>query len=288
MKKSLVILTLGLTVGCLFGQGRQTLAVDKVKATDALMKDLAGDKRGELLARVVQSMDRQLIAAITTSRKFMVVGRQDLQAILDEQDLGASGIVADDTAAAPGEVKGAKYKLVASVDSFQETTERATFSEVEKLKRRFQVSAQSILYDTSTAEVIDTANIQVEKVDIIDIQPGASDRAGGRTDELIPLLGRELAAKTTARLIAILFPAKVIDVEDNVLTINQGEEFFAVGDTIKLFSAGKTVTDPDTGETFKIKGKQMGTAKITAVDPATAQATYSGTAAIAVGTQVSK
>lgn len=267
---------------------RQTLAVDKVKASTSLTADIAKDNRAIQCARIVEAMDRHLISAITSSRKFTIVGRQDLKAILDEQDLGQSGIVNQDTAAQLGEVKGAKYKLVTVVDHFQEETARAVFNENEKLKRRFQVSAQATIYDTSTGEVLDASNIQVEKVDVISIDPGTSNQIGGRTDELMPLVTRELAEKTSARLIDVLFPAKIIDVEATTITINRGEGFFAQGDVVTIFSQGKTVVDPDTGEKMAIKGKVIGTARITSVEPTNAQAELAPNVAVTVGAQVKK
>jgi curli biogenesis system outer membrane secretion channel CsgG len=267
---------------------RQTLAVDKVKASASLTADIAKDNRAIQCARIVEAMDRHLISAITSSRKFTIVGRQDLKAILDEQDLGQSGIVNQDTAAQLGEVKGAKYKLVTVVDHFQEETARAVFNENEKLKRRFQVSAQATIYDTSTGEVLDASNIQVEKVDVISIDPGTSNQIGGRTDELMPLVTRELAEKTSARLIDVLFPAKIIDVEATTITINRGEGFFAQGDVVTIFSQGKTVVDPDTGEKMAIKGKVIGTARITSVEPTNAQAELAPNVAVTVGAQVKK
>jgi curli biogenesis system outer membrane secretion channel CsgG len=259
-----------------------------VKASTSLTADIAKDNRAIQCARIVEAMDRHLISAITSSRKFTIVGRQDLKAILDEQDLGQSGIVNQDTAAQLGEVKGAKYKLVTVVDHFQEETARAVFNENEKMKRRFQISAQATIYDTSTGEVLDASNIQVEKVDVISIDPGTSNRTGGRTDELMPLVTRELAEKTSARLIDVLFPAKIIDVDGTTITINRGEGFFTQGDVVTLFSQGKTVVDPDTGEKMTIKGKVIGTARITSVEPTNAQAQLAPNVIVAVGAQVKK
>lgn len=287
MSKLLIATLLFATAIPAFAQ-RQTLAVDKVKASTSLTTDIAKDNRATQCARIVEAMDRHLITAITSSRKFTIVGRQDLKTILAEQDLGQSGIVNADSAAQLGEVKGAKYKIVTVVDHFQEETARATFSEGEKLKRRFQVSAQATIYDTSTGEVLDASNIQVEKVDVIGIDPGTSNRQGGRTDELMPLVTRELAEKTTARLVDVLFPAKIIDVDGTTITINRGEGFFKQNDVITLFSKGKTVVDPDTGEKMTIKGKVLGTARITSVDPTNAQAELAPNVTATVGAQVKK
>ncbi len=277
---------------CLFAasfavaQERATLAVDKVKVSPALSGESSGvlgravkwfsggdkDERTALFARVAESLDRYLLTSLNASRKFTIVGRRDLQNILNEQDLGQSGILNDESAAQLGEVKGAKYKLVTFVDSFQEVTETATFVEGSKVKRRLQVSAQAMIYDNSTGEVIDTANIQTELVDIMDVEPGSVNRPAGRMDEMIPQVTRQLADKLTARLLAVLFPVRILDVDGDTITLNRGEGFFQVGQMVAIMSGDKTVKDPDTGEMIRIKGRQQAQARIVSVDPNTAQA----------------
>jgi hypothetical protein len=104
----------------------------------------------------------------------------------------------------------------------------------------------------------------------------------------MPLVTRELAEKTTARLVDVLFPAKIIDVDGTTITINRGEGFVKKDDVITLFSKGKTVVDPDTGEKMTIKGKTLGTARITSVDPTNAQAELAPNVTATVGAQVKK
>lgn len=267
---------------------RQTIAVEPAKVSASLLADLSRDTRGIQASRITEALDRHVIVAITASRKFTVVGRQDLKALLGEQDLGASGNVNPDTAAAVGELKGAKYKLVVVLDHFQEETARATFDGADKLKRRFQASAQATIYDTSTGEVLDASNVQIEKTDVVDVDPGASTRVGGRTDELMPLITRELAEKTVARLLDVTFPSKIVNIDGNTITINRGEGFFAVNDAIVVFDAPKVIADPDTGEKIKIKGKPIGAARIVSVDVSTAQAQTGDDAKPVVGAVVSK
>lgn len=287
MKNTLLAITFLLGAMTVSAQ-RQTIAVDPAKASASLLADLSRDARGIQAARITEALDRHLITAIAASRKFKVVGRQDLKSLLDEQDLGASGNVNPNTAATAGELIGAKYKLVTVLDHFQEETARATFDGADKLKRRFQASAQATIYDTSTGEVLDASNIQIEKSDVIDVDPGASNHVGGRTDELMPLIARELAEKTVARLLDVTFPSKIVNVDGNTLTINRGEGFFAVNDAIVIFDVTKIVTDPDTGEKLKIKGKPIGAARIVSVDVSTAQAQSGDDAKPVIGAVVSK
>ena len=64
-------------------------------------------------------MADQLTTALFNTNRFIVLERQALKDVLSEQDLGASGRVRSDTAAAIGEIEGAELLVVAAVTEFQ-------------------------------------------------------------------------------------------------------------------------------------------------------------------------
>jgi hypothetical protein len=182
-------------------------------------------------------------------------------------------------------VKGAKFRLVTTVDGFLEQNTEQPFPGTGRkgVKRRFQLSAQAKVYDASTGELLEAPNIQIEKTDVI-INDGAEVSDGKRTDDLMPAVARELAEKVAARVADVAFPAKVIDVEDKTVTINRGDGGgMKVGDIWSVFGAGKTITDPDTGEQIKVKGKLIGRIKITSVDARSSQGEMIEDNGVAVG-----
>ena len=263
----------------------KTLYVARVKTTDALASSLARDHRGSQLGRIAEALDTHLITEITQSRKFRMVERSDaLEELMKEQDLTASGLVADRGAEANA-MTGAELALFVTIDGFQQTTERATFSGTQRVKAKAYVSAQMRIVDTSTAEIVEASNVQLEKMDIRDVTAGGA-RPETQFDQLLPLLTRELAAKSVKQLIAATFPPKVIDVDENVVTINAGADLFAVGDRCKIYGKTRSVTDPDTGEVRKIKGRAMGEIKIIDVDGDLAQGELIGNARASVGAMV--
>ena len=248
-------------------QTRETLAVGTVQTTSALTDDMARKGKSLEMRRVVESLDRHLITALAQSKKFSIVGRSDLKDLLKEQDLGDSGIVDAGTAAEKGKVKGAKYRLVTTVDNFLEENTDADFGNGRKMtKRRFQLSAQAIIYDAATSEVLDSSNVQVEKLDTLTVEPGQVSDAK-RTDDLMPAVAKEFADRVTLRTVGAVFPAKIIDKEDKTVTINRGESTgIQVGEEWKVFGPSKTITDPDSGEVIKRKGTYVGKVKITSVE----------------------
>ncbi len=281
-----------LCVGSLWAQGgMESLAVATVGATPALKADMAKRGMSGSFGRVLESLDQHLVTSLAQTRKFVVVGRKGvLKDVLDEQDVAQSGLANAAGQAEAGQLKVAKYTLTATMDSFLENREVASFAEGRKLKRRFQVSAQAVIVDTTTGEVFDTANVQMDKIDIVDLPANVSEtEVGARTDELMPVLARELAEKIAAVTVAAVFPVKVIDVEDEkTLTLNRGASLFAEGDVVEIFGPSRMLTDPDTGEVIKRKGKPVGKARITSVEPAYSQAELIENTGVKVGCQAAK
>ncbi|MGA7615977.1 MAG: CsgG/HfaB family protein [Thermoanaerobaculia bacterium] len=60
---------------------------------------------------------------LASTDKFRMVERDKLNAVLDEQDLAASGRISASTGAKIGKVTGAQYLVVATVSSFEEKTQ---------------------------------------------------------------------------------------------------------------------------------------------------------------------
>lgn len=264
---------------------QKTLYVARVTANDSLKAEVAHDERAQLLGRVIESLDEHLISEIVSSRKYRVLERSDaLEELLREQALDEAGLVVKKGAQA-NEMIGGEYALIVSIDAFQQVTDVAVFNGVHRAKVRYQLSTQMRVIDTSTSEIIDASNQQLEKVDIADVS-NTSNRRFGRFDSMLPKLTREMAEASTKFLIAATFPPKIIDVDEIYVTINAGEGIFKVGDVCKVYGKTRTVTDPDTGVTRKIKGRPMGTVKITDVESDYAQGELIGETRASVGSQV--
>lgn len=264
---------------------QKTLYVAQVRATDALSAELAGDERALQLRRVVESLDEHLITEVVSSRKYRMLERSEaMEELLREQSLTEGGVIAKKGAQMNG-VTGADYALIVSIDAFQQTADVAVFNGVHRAKVRYQLSAQMRVVDATTLEIIDASNEQLEKVDIADIA-SASNRPLGRFDALLPAVTREMAERSARFLIAATFPPKIIDVDENYITINAGEGVFRIGDVCKVYGKTRTVTDPDTGVVRKIKGRPVGSVKITEVEADYAQGELIGETRATVGAQV--
>lgn len=63
-----------------------------------------------------------LIAELASTNSFRVLERKELDAVLQEQDLGASGRVNPKTRSKLGKITGAKYLVAATVSAFEQNT----------------------------------------------------------------------------------------------------------------------------------------------------------------------
>ncbi len=69
--------------------------------------------------KIGDGMADQLVTALFNTNRFIVLERQTLDNVLTEQDLGATGRVKADTAAAIGEIEGAELLVVGAVTEFE-------------------------------------------------------------------------------------------------------------------------------------------------------------------------
>jgi curli biogenesis system outer membrane secretion channel CsgG len=113
MRKVLISAFLLFVSAAAFASERPSLAVSEFKnETSAswwssdVARDLAGMLNNEL----------------ASTEKFQMLERQKLGAVMDEQDLAASGRIEKKSGAKTGKIKGAQYLVVATVSSFDNKT----------------------------------------------------------------------------------------------------------------------------------------------------------------------
>ncbi len=252
-------------------QEKSTLAIASIKPTPSLAGATKPDKKAEM-NRIIESLDSQLIDRVNATRKFDIVGRSDLNEVIKEQDLGASGNVDAKTAAKAGKLTGAKYLLVATVDDFQDYVEKATFEGTgrQATKRVFRFSIIGKIYDSTTGKLLESANFQTGNDAFKQIQQerNYSVKDGELSDEMMVAVSRTMAEKIANRVADVIFPAKILIKRDTQVTINRGEGAgVAVGDVFNVFALGEALIDPDTKESLGREEVKVGKVKIAEVDP---------------------
>jgi curli biogenesis system outer membrane secretion channel CsgG len=255
---------------------KEPLAVSAIQPLPALTAAMAKAGKADSLARVVEAYDSQLIDRLNAGRKFEIVGRSELKQILKEQELAGSGNIAatDPNAAQAGKLAGAKYLLVATVDDFEDATDKITFTNLNRvgLKRKVRLSTTARIYDSSTGKLMESVNVLVEKkddrMDATDLTTNAE-----QTDALLLETTRDAAERIATRLADIVFPIKVIVKREKQITVNRGEGGgLKVGQLWNVFAVGEELIDPDTKESLGREEILVGKARIVSVLPKTCTA----------------
>jgi len=241
--------------------GPATLSVEKIHAKPALHKAMESAGKASSLDRVTDAFDTQLMDRLNSSRKFKVT------AVSDQADL----LKAVNRAGQAAEAKTLSYGLIATLDDFEDSTERMELKVLNKvgIKRKVRLSVVAKIYNLAVdpPELYETANIQVSKKDdrsdSADLQKNAES-----TDELLLAGVRDAAQQIADRVVNVAFPAKVLAKTDKQITINRGDSSGAeAGQIWNVMSQGKTLTDPDTGEVLGREEAVVGKARVVSVLP---------------------
>lgn len=91
----------------------------KARIAVSQFKDKTGAGHSWWNPKIGDGMADQLVTALFNSNRYIVLERQTLGDVLQEQDLGASGRIQQDTAAPIGQIEGAELLVVGAVTEFE-------------------------------------------------------------------------------------------------------------------------------------------------------------------------
>jgi curli biogenesis system outer membrane secretion channel CsgG len=107
-----------------------------------------------------------LASELASTKAFHVLERKEIDAVLSEQDLGASGRVSRATRAKMGRIKGAQYLIAATVSAYEENTSGtgggigiAGFSIGGKQQKAY-IAVDLKVIDAETGEIVDSRTVE--------------------------------------------------------------------------------------------------------------------------------
>lgn len=239
---------------------RKTVAVSKVKIAPSIEASASADGTYPSLRRVVEAIDGQTIDALNGTRKFEIIARSDLDALMEEGGLTGKSLQ-------PGE---ADYLIVPSVDDFQDFVETATFGGIGKVvtKRKIRLGMVARIYDVADGgKLVESANFQLDNKNIEQLM-SQSVKSGEFSDELLRKIAQEMGSRVANRVVDVIYPAKIIALTGPQATINRGDGTgITVGQIWEVFALGEEMIDPDTGESLGGSEVKVGSLRIDRVTP---------------------
>jgi len=114
---------------------------------------------------VATELQDMLISELASTRAFAVLERNEINAVISEQDLSASGRVDKKTMVKMGKIKGAKYLIAGTVSAFEQTSAKGGKIRVKGVslggaKEKTYIAVDVKLIDTETGEIVDARTIE--------------------------------------------------------------------------------------------------------------------------------
>jgi curli biogenesis system outer membrane secretion channel CsgG len=208
-----------------------------------------------------------LITELVKSGKFIVVERDKLDKIMEEQKYGQSGAVDPETAAKVGKILGLNAIVTGSISQFGVKKEGKDFIISESKQQIVECTVDIRVVDTETGQVL-----------LADSGKGVVRKATGqflgmgnvsKYDETLE--GEALRAAIVKFVDNIInqvnkkpWSCRVAAVEDGVIYLNAGQvSGLEVGQMLKIYSQGKEIKDPTTGVVIGRTEKEVATVKVT-------------------------
>lgn len=207
-----------------------------------------------------------LITELVKSGKFIVVERDKINKIMEEQKLGQSGVIDPATAAQVGKVLGLNAIVTGSISQFGVKTEGKDFIVSQSKQQIVECTVDIRVVDAETGQILlaDSGKGVVRKAS------GKFLGMGNQSKYDETLEGEALRAaivKFTDNIISQVntkpWSCRVVEVEDGSIYLNAGiESGLKAGMKLNVFSQGKEIKDPQSGLVLGRTEKEVGTIKI--------------------------
>lgn len=279
-----------------FAGSRTRMAVSKVDNTTTIASyNVGGDTEYDVGTATVpiNGIEAMITDAMNRTNRFRMVERQAVGHILQEQDFGASGRVAQPSAAKTGNVLGAQFLLEAVITNYEAGVSNKKVGGgiggllggrtgailggigVSKSSTAFGMNIR--LVDAATSEVVFTKQINREIK-----ESGLTFGVGGYGNGVA--LGGFAGSYTRTPIGQTVFAAineaafeliqaigsqsasgAVIKVEGRTVYLNLGVGAVEVGDRLTLKRPGSALIDPDTGISLGSEDEEIGTVQVSQV-----------------------
>ncbi len=249
--------------GSLFAD-RQTIAVRDFKSVTksiVIGEGYFSFKWGEEQTSLLTS---DFITTLVNTRKFDVLERDRMNAIIDELKLGETEYVSPEQAIKMGQLAQADYFVMGQIELIEANQNKYQIP----YSNRWQTEAKGRM--VVNMRIVDTRSgkiVTAKKVNVIEVQKSSL------RDPVTPLAFMEWLKEKTVNILVNevvegVFPIKIIKIVGNQVFLNRGSgAFFRVGDIMKVYNLGEELIDPDTQESLGSTEMEVGRIKITEIQP---------------------
>ncbi|MEW6086752.1 MAG: CsgG/HfaB family protein [bacterium] len=233
-----------------------------------------------------KGMADMLVTALVKSNKFLVIEREQMEKVMNEQSIGQSGAVNPQTAAKIGQILGVSYIITGSITEFGVKESKLGVGNLGRVlsfgggldakTNKAVVALDLRMINTTTAEILKAVKGEGEEKSTgvaidLDVAPSVDFGKEGFDETVIGKAVRKAVDMAAKEIIESElnepWTARIIKVEGNQIYLNSGEESGEkVGKVIAIYHKSEDLIDPETGISLGAEEKKIGTAKIIKVE----------------------
>lgn len=249
------------------------------------------------LSNVGGGLAAMLTSALVESGQFVVVERTQLSSVLAEQEIGASGIAATESAVVPGRLLGAQLLIVGEVTEFSQSDKGKGLGiglgsgayrlGLSPQKQTGKIGLDVRVIDTASGRVISSFTVRQElKSRAMAVSLGYKNQDAGISSFMQEPIGEaarvainEVVQRFAAAAATQPWQGSVVEVQDDTLVINAGGDAgIRVGDRFEIRKVAKVLTDPSSGRILGRNTVTTGQAVVEQVGDTVAVARYTSSA----------
>lgn len=220
----------------------------------------------------------ELITFLVNTRKFDVMERDRVNAIMKEHQFAQTGVVDQKSAVSIGRMLGVQLVVLGKIEALQLESKE---TKIPYSDYAVKTTKGNMITNIRVVDVESGVIVAANKVKVAEQVKGEVS-----TDLFFDTLKEKSARRITGEIINGVFPIRIVGVETQTVFLNYGKGAaqFKVGDELDVFQTGEDMIDPDSGESLGPKESYLGKIRIMAIERKKSIATIIDSAAtITVG-----
>jgi len=208
-------------------------------------------------------LNHKLISELAQSRKFRLLDREYLEEHQAEIEVLKTGEVPVEETLRLGQRLGSDFMIVGMITDYKITEREKETLGIVKMERSARINFEYRVIEVAPQEIRWSGSVQMDLGHPVLRELTSSD-------DLIQVQNAflaENAAMVASEVLEVIFPIKVLSVQEGQVTLNQGGIRVEKGQLFDVFTPGQKVVDPDTGRKIRLDGLRVGTLEVVSVRP---------------------
>gem|GEM_PF-3495484 len=211
------------------------------------------------LEEIARQLTHEISSRAVQSDFFRVLDRDYTEEWQQERDLILEGDVASSEKARLGEKLGADFLLTGRLAEVYSETEQVDYYGMQLTRYRVNLTVEIRAVEFATREIAWSDTVTAE-------HSGLLRKTGVRESEilesLVPELIDDLSARLNQGLNDVLMPLYIVDVRDDLIYLNQGQNRLAEGEKLRVMGPPEEIEDPYTDRTRTITGTERASLRV--------------------------